>query len=150
MHFQMNGEKPNENLSLLKVELEDAKKIEDIWKQHLSEKKARCEDLEEEIVKTRKEMEKFKALYHQNLPSIKASEELTFILNQQRNPKLKVGLGYDVGMFYRQHMLVIDGKYNNNDGLSTGRMCQVGTISILGRRSRESSISSSSDSAEDC
>ena len=37
-------------------------------------------------------------------------------------------------------MLVIDGKYKNDDGLSTGRMCKVGTRSILGRRSRESSI----------
>jgi hypothetical protein len=36
-------------------------------------------------------------LYHQNLPSIKASEEFTSILNQQRNPKLKDGLGYEEG-----------------------------------------------------
>jgi hypothetical protein len=79
------------------VELEEAKKIEDILKQQLSEKKARCEALEEEIVKTIKEMEKFKGLYHQNLPSIKASEGLTSILNQQRNPKLKAGLGYEEG-----------------------------------------------------
>jgi hypothetical protein len=63
----------------------------------LSEKKVRCEALEEEIVKIRKEMEKFKGLYHQNLPSIKASEGLTSILNQQRNSKLKVGLGYEEG-----------------------------------------------------
>jgi hypothetical protein len=42
-------------------------------------------------------MEKFKGLYHQNLPSIKASEGLTSILNQQRNSKLKVGLGYEEG-----------------------------------------------------
>jgi hypothetical protein len=42
-------------------------------------------------------MEKFKGLYHQNLPSIKTLEGLTFILNQQRNPKLKVGLGYEEG-----------------------------------------------------
>jgi hypothetical protein len=55
------------------VELEEAKKIEYILKQQLSEKKARCEDLEEEVVKTRKEMEKFQALYHHNLSSIKAS-----------------------------------------------------------------------------
>jgi hypothetical protein len=66
-----------------------------------------------------------------------------------------------VGMFYRQCMLVIDGKnssndgmctgkYNSDDGLSTGIMCQAGTRSILGRRSRTSSIRSSSDSAEDC
>jgi hypothetical protein len=47
-----------------------------------------------------------------------------------------------VGMFYRQRILVIDGKYNNDDGLSTGRMCQAGTRSILGRRSRASSIRS--------
>jgi hypothetical protein len=52
--FKMNGEKPDENLSLLKVELEEAKKIEDILKQQLSEKKVKCEALEEEIVKTRK------------------------------------------------------------------------------------------------
>jgi hypothetical protein len=63
----------------------------------LSEKKASCEALEEEIVKTRNEMDKFKGLYHQNLPSIKASEGLTSILNQQRNSKLKVGLGYEEG-----------------------------------------------------
>jgi hypothetical protein len=31
--------------------------------------------------------------------------------------------GEIVGMFYRQHILVIDDKYNNDDGLSTGRMC---------------------------
>jgi hypothetical protein len=30
-------------------------------------------------------------------------------------------------------MLVIDDKYNNDDGLGTGRMCQVGTRSILER-----------------
>jgi hypothetical protein len=33
-------------------------------KQQLSEKKARSEALEEEVVKTRKELEKFQALYH--------------------------------------------------------------------------------------
>jgi hypothetical protein len=42
-----------------------------------------------------------------------------------------------VGMFYRQRILVIDSKYNNDDGLSTGRMCQAGTRSILGRCNRE-------------
>ena len=79
------------------MDLEEAKKIDDILKQKLSEKKERCEALEEEIVKTKKEMEKFKGLYHQNLPSIKASKGLASILNQQRNPKLKVGLGYEEG-----------------------------------------------------
>jgi hypothetical protein len=41
--------------------------------------------------------------------------------------------GEIVGMFYKQHMLVIDGKYSNDDGLSTSIMCQVSTKSILGR-----------------
>jgi hypothetical protein len=44
-----------------------------------------------------------------------------------------------VGMFYRQRMLVIDGKYSSDDGLSTSIMCQAGTRSILGRCSRASS-----------
>jgi hypothetical protein len=73
IQFEKDSKKPDEEFALLKVELEEAKKIEDILKQQLSEKKVRCEALEEEVVKTRKEMEKFKALYLQNIPSIKAS-----------------------------------------------------------------------------
>jgi hypothetical protein len=42
-------------------------------------------------------MEKFQALYNQNMSSIKASEGLATILNQKRNPKLKTGLGYEEG-----------------------------------------------------
>jgi hypothetical protein len=42
-------------------------------------------------------MEKFQALYNQNLSSIKASEGVATILNHQRNPKLKTSLGYAEG-----------------------------------------------------
>jgi hypothetical protein len=42
-------------------------------------------------------MEKIQALYDQNLSSIKASKGLATILNQQRNPKLKIDLGYEEG-----------------------------------------------------
>jgi hypothetical protein len=97
IQFEKGSKKPDEDVALLKVELYEAKKIEDILKQQLSEKKERCEALEEEVVKTRKELEKFQALYHQNMSSIKASEGLTTILNQQRIPKLKIGLGYEEG-----------------------------------------------------
>jgi hypothetical protein len=97
IQFEKYSKQLNEDFALLKVELEEEKKIQDILKQQLLEKKARCEALEEEIVKTRKQMEKFKGLYHQNLPIIKASEGLTSILNQQKNPKLKAGLGYEEG-----------------------------------------------------
>jgi hypothetical protein len=97
IQFEKDSKQPDKDFALLKVELEEAKKIKDILKRQLSEKKARCEALEQEVVKTRKEMKKFQALYNQNLPSIKASEELTLILNQQRNSKLKVGLGCEEG-----------------------------------------------------
>jgi hypothetical protein len=50
--------------------------------------------LEEEVVKTKKEMEKFKALYLQNLPRIKALEKLNDILRKRRSPLLNAGLGY--------------------------------------------------------
>jgi hypothetical protein len=97
IQFEKDSKEPDEDLVLLKVELEEAKEIEYILKRQLSENKARCEALEQEVVKTRKEMEKFQALYNQNLSSIKASEGLATILNQQRNPKLKIGLGYEEG-----------------------------------------------------
>jgi hypothetical protein len=93
----MQFENNDEEFALLKVDLEEAKKIEEILKQQLSEKKERCEALEEEVVKTKKEMENFKELYLQNLPIIKSSEALTTIMNKQMNPNLKTGLGYEEG-----------------------------------------------------
>jgi hypothetical protein len=42
----------------LKVELEEAKKIEDIIKQQLEANKVRCEALEDEVVVVRKYLEK--------------------------------------------------------------------------------------------
>jgi hypothetical protein len=97
IQFKKDSKQPDEEFSLLKVELKEAKKIEDFLKQQLLGKKTSCKALEEEVLKTRKELEKFQALYHQNLSSIKASEGLATILNQQRNPKLKTGLGYEEG-----------------------------------------------------
>jgi hypothetical protein len=58
--------------------------------------------LEEEVVKTRKEMEKFKALCLQNIPRTKASAELNDILRKQRYPLLKTGLGYVSGSSSKQ------------------------------------------------
>jgi hypothetical protein len=46
IQFEKDSKEPNKDLVLLKVELEEVKKIEDILKQQLSEKKARCESLE--------------------------------------------------------------------------------------------------------
>ena len=46
IQFEKHNKKPDEDFALLKVKLEEAKKIEDILKQQLSEKKARCEQVQ--------------------------------------------------------------------------------------------------------
>jgi hypothetical protein len=63
----------------------------------LKEDETKGEKLEAEVVTVRKDLEKFQALYHQNLTSIKSLKVLASILNQQRNLKLKTGLGYEEG-----------------------------------------------------
>ena len=74
MHYENKGKKPSEDIALLKLELKEAKKIEYTLKQQLTQEKKRCEALEEEVVTSRKELEKFQALYYQNMSSIKASK----------------------------------------------------------------------------
>ena len=54
IQLEKDSQELGEDLVLLKVELEEAKKIEEILKQQPSEKKTRCESLEQEVVKTRK------------------------------------------------------------------------------------------------
>jgi hypothetical protein len=97
LKYEKTCNEPYEEISLLKVKLEEAMRIEDILTQQLKEAKTKGENLEAEIVSVRKDLEKFQTLYHHNLTSIKASEGLATILNQQRNPKLKIGLGYEEG-----------------------------------------------------
>ena len=57
----------------------------------------RCEALEEEVVKTRKELDKLQALYHQSLSSIKSSKELNNISSKQQSPLFKTSLDYEQG-----------------------------------------------------
>ena len=66
IQFKKGTKKPDEDFALLKVELEEAKKIEDILKQQLSEKKGRSEALEEEVVKTRKMKKKLWLIWKEN------------------------------------------------------------------------------------
>ena len=89
-------ETSREDITLIKLELEE-KKIEESLKQQLAKSKVRCEHLEKEVVTVKKELEKYQALYHQNISSIKDSEELNNILNRQRAPQIKFGLGYGQG-----------------------------------------------------
>jgi chromosome condensin MukBEF ATPase and DNA-binding subunit MukB len=97
LRYEKTCNESYEEISLLKVKLEEAKRIEDILTHQLKEAKTKGEKLESEVVSVRKDLEKFQALYLQNLTSIKASEGLTTIPNQQRNPKLKTSLGYEEG-----------------------------------------------------
>jgi hypothetical protein len=97
LRYEKTCNEPYEEITLLKVKLEEAKNIEDILKQKLKEAETKGEKLEAKVVTITKDLEKFQALYHQNLTSIKASEGLASILNQQRNSKLKIGLGYEYG-----------------------------------------------------
>ena len=54
MQYEKNEKKTSEVFALLKIELEEAKKIEDILKQQLTKNKMRYEVLEEEVVKAGK------------------------------------------------------------------------------------------------
>ena len=46
LQYKKNGKEASEDIALLKLELEEAKKIEDVLKQQLTEGKKRCEYLE--------------------------------------------------------------------------------------------------------
>ena len=97
IQYEQIVKEPSADFTMLKVELEEANKIPNILRQQLTESKTRCEALEIEVVISRKEFQKFQALYLQNISSIKASEELNNILNKQRSPLIKTGLGYEKG-----------------------------------------------------
>jgi hypothetical protein len=95
LRYEKTCNEPTEEIAMLKVKSEEAKKIKDILKHQLKEVETKGEKLEVEVVTVRKDLEKFQALYHQNLASIKASKGLASIMNQQRNSKLKTSLGYE-------------------------------------------------------
>jgi hypothetical protein len=80
--------------------------------------------LEEEVVKNRKEMDKFKELYLQNIPSIKASAELNDILSKQISTLLKTGLGYVSGSSSKQPEIKRASKYDQVTSQQTIRACE--------------------------
>ena len=81
-----------EEISRLKICLEEKDMIIDTLQFQLDEKEKSLEKLECEIVGLRKEIEKTKAL---NLKFFKGSETLDEIINVQRSPLIKTGLGYN-------------------------------------------------------
>ena len=65
----------------------------------------------------RKELDKFQALYHQNMSSIKASKEVNNILSKQRSPLLRTGLGYEEASSRKQkeHEHIMQTKGNEDE-----------------------------------
>eukprot|EP00253_Pinus_taeda_P007009 PITA_07009 len=80
-----------EEISKLKICLEEKNMIIDTLQFQLAESEKHHEKLECEIVGLRKEIEKTKAL---NLRFVKGSETLDEIIKVQRSPLMKTGLGY--------------------------------------------------------
>ena len=74
----------------LKVELAEAKRINEFLLEQLSKKDEICERLEEEEVLFKEKLEHLK----HNLNLLKGSETLDHILNIQIPPLIKIGPGY--------------------------------------------------------
>ena len=82
----------HEEIYRLKICLDEKNMIIDTLQLQLDEREQFIEKLECEIVEIRKEIEKTKAI---NLKFVKGSETLDEIINVQRSPLIKTGLGYN-------------------------------------------------------
>ena len=87
----LEEEKFHEEISKLKIYLEEKNMIIDALTYQLAEKEKHNEKLECEIVGLRKDLEKIKAL---NIRFARGSETLNEIIKVQRSPLIKTGLGY--------------------------------------------------------
>ena len=79
----------------LKTQLEEAKKLKDTLLQQMREKSLKCEKLEQEIVCLRKKVEKAQRELLMNTPRMKSFGQLDKMLNAQRSPLIKAGIGYE-------------------------------------------------------
>ena len=77
----------------MKFQLEEAKRIEEVLKDQLDEKEDQCQKLEMEVVCLKKTSEKSNACVKFRNNSIILDE----ILDRQRSPFDKSGLGYNSG-----------------------------------------------------
>ena len=88
-------EQNSEVLMQLKVELEEAKKIEDMLLQQIKDKTREQEKLEEEVVCLRKKLENAQRNVAINSSQTTSSSKLNEILVAQRSPMIKTGIGYE-------------------------------------------------------
>jgi hypothetical protein len=88
-------EETKKTIIISKIQLEKEKRIEEVVRNQLKEKEENCEKLEDEIVSLIKELEKTTNQLNRSLAFRKSIEILDNILNFQRSPFIKTGLGYD-------------------------------------------------------
>ena len=69
--------------------------MEDILLKKIKDKNQEQEKLEEEVVCLRKKLEQDQRELSMNTPWMKSSEQLEKILNAQRSPLIKAGIGYE-------------------------------------------------------
>ena len=86
-------EQNSEALIQLKVELEEAKKVEDILLKKIKDKTQEQEKLEEEVVCLRKKLENTQRKI--DTSQITSSSKLNEILDAQIYPLIKTGIGYE-------------------------------------------------------
>ena len=79
----------------LKIELEEAKKIEDMLLKQIKEKTQEQEKLEEEVVCLRKKLENAQRKVVINSSQTTSSSKLNEIMVAQRSPMIKTGIGYE-------------------------------------------------------
>ena len=89
MKIQKNIEETRKAIVDLKIQLEEAKMIEEVLKNHLDEEEKSCQKLEMEVVDLRKMNEISSAYVKFNNSSVIVDE----ILYCQRSPFEKYGLG---------------------------------------------------------
>lgn len=88
-------ESNSEDIIKLKVKIEEENKVEDILMKQIKKINKECECLEEEVVCLKKKLEKSQTELNMNIQQIKGYEKLDVILNAQRSPLIKIGLGYE-------------------------------------------------------
>jgi hypothetical protein len=76
-----------ETIFHLKIQIEEAKRVEELLKKKINEKEESCHKLEDEVVDLRKKVEKSNKF-------LNSSQILSEILESQRSPNDKSGLGY--------------------------------------------------------
>jgi len=84
----------NKVIKDLKLQVEESRIIEEALKLQIKEKDASHYKLEEEIVSLRKKLDEANKQLSNNLKFEKSTKVLDDILKQQRDPKIKFGLGY--------------------------------------------------------